>query len=262
MYRLLLIDEDAAFCEVISDFFGVERFETISLHNGGEALEHLMAPGGADEYDLILLDKTLPDVDGVDFLRTLRTIRNTPVIMLTSSTRVIDCIVGLETGADDFLVKPFDSRELLARVRAVLRRVAKLRPDALKKGGRIVLGDVDLDAGSRLVRRNGETLSLTSAEFGFLEMLLQAAGQVVSRELLAQNVLGRGLGSFDRSVDMHVSRLRKKLGYEHNGIERIKTVRGEGFVYTLPCEAQGNCMKFGLTKDATNCCFNTKEAKN
>lgn len=233
MYRLLLIDDDAEFCKTISDYLGAEGFEAASIHDGRKALEHVLT-SAMDEYDLLLLDKSLPGIDGFEVLRAIRSRQNTPIIMLTGSTWNIDCIVGLETGADDYLVKPFEPRELLARVRAVLRRAKRPSSDELRTPARIVLGDIELDVGSRIVRRSGEELHLTSAEFGFLEILISAAGQIVSRDRLARYALGRDLGACDRSVDMHVSRLRKKLGREHNGIERIKTIRGAGFVYTIP----------------------------
>ncbi|MDR3557827.1 MAG: response regulator transcription factor [Syntrophobacteraceae bacterium] len=233
MYRLLHIDDDAQFCRMLSDYFAAESFDVVSIHDGRKALQHVLASPG-NEYDLVLLDLAPPGVDAFEVLRAVRSRQNTPVIMLTGSPRPLDCIVGLETGADDYLVKPFDPRELLARVRAVLRRAQKTCSHPLPRPDRIVLGDIEVDVGSRLVRRNGEKLRLTSAEFSFLEILVRAAGQVVSRDRLARRALGRELGSFDRSIDMHVSRLRKKLGNEHNGIERIKTIRGTGFVYTIP----------------------------
>jgi two-component system response regulator CpxR len=238
MYRLLLVDDDPAFCEMLTDFLGAQPFELASVHNGRDALRHVLA-SARDEYDLILLETMLPALDGFDVLRTIRSRQNTPVIMVTSSTRIADCILGLESGADDYIIKPFDPRELLARIRAVLRRAEKLPAITSRGQHRIVLGDIELDVGSRLVRRNGKELRLTSAEFAFLEVLLRAAGQVVSRDMLARTALGRDLGACDRSVDMHVSRLRKKLGYEHNGIERIKTVRGTGFIYTIPQQFPG-----------------------
>jgi DNA-binding response OmpR family regulator len=233
MYRLLQIDDDAPFCKTLSDYFADEAFEVVSIHDGKKALQHILTSPG-NEYDLVLLDLALPGIDGFEVFRAVRSRQNTPIIMLTGNRRPIDCIVGLETGADDYLVKPCDLRELLARVRAVLRRAGKIHSDQVCRPDRILLGDIEVDVGCRIVRRNGETLRLTSAEFSFLEILVRAAGNVVSRDRLARRALGRELGSYDRSIDMHVSRLRKKLGNEHNGIERIKTIRGTGFVYTIP----------------------------
>jgi two-component system response regulator CpxR len=141
--------------------------------------------------------------------------------------------VGLELGADDYLPKPFSPREFMARVRAILRRT-KDRPDkeaSLFRDGKIVMGDIELDARARTVRCKGKRLELTSVEFNFLETLLKAAGHVVTREQLARDALGRPLAAFDRSVDVHLSNLRKKIGHKFAGNERIKTVRGAGYIY-------------------------------
>jgi two-component system response regulator CpxR len=208
-----------------------------------------------DEYDLILLGTAPPGIDSCEVLLAIRSKRSTPTMMLTTGNRVLDCVVALETGADDHMIKPLDPRELLARARAVLRRAGKLSSKDFRAQHRLVLGDIELDTGSRIVWRMGEKLRLTSAEFSFLEVLLKEAGHVVSRDRLARAALGRDLGAFDRSVDMHVSRLRKKLGYEHNGIERIKTVRGAGFVYTIPDQFASLCddtHSFERTANRTN----------
>ncbi len=238
MSRLLLIDDDVEFCEMMADYLKAEGFEVSFVHNGSDGLEQVLA-APKDEYDLILLDIMLPGINGFEVLQRVRPRQNTPVIMLTSRAQETDRIVGLEIGADDFLAKPCNLRELLARIRAVLRRAANYLRDDCRGVVRpapekIVLGDIELDAGSLVVRLNGQELGLTSAEFSLLKELLKSAGHIVTREQLAHNALGRGLGDYDRSVDMHVSRLRKKLGNSHNGIVRIKTVRGVGFLYTIP----------------------------
>ncbi len=234
MSRLLVIDDDTEFCEIMADYLKPEGFEVTSIYNGMDALKQVLA-AAKDEYDLILLDIMLPGMNGFEVLQRIRSRQNTPVIMLTGRTQRIDRIVGLESGADDFLEKPCDPRELLARVRAILRRAKNNLKDEVRPApARIALGDIELDGGTRVVRRNGAELQLTAVEFNFLEILLRAAGHVVTREQLAQSALGRDLGAYDRSVDMHVGRLRKKLGHKHNGIDRIKTIRGVGFVYTIP----------------------------
>ena len=234
MSRLLVIDDDAEFCEMLADYLKVEGFEVSSIYNGMDALKQVSA-AAKDEYDLILLDIMLPGMNGFEVLQRIRSRQNTPVIMLTGRTQRIDRIVGLEIGADDFLEKPCDPRELLARVRAVLRRAKNnLKDEPRPPPERIALGDIELDSGTRVVCRNGAELQLTAVEFNFLEILLRAAGHVVTREQLAQNALGRDLSAYDRSVDMHLSRIRKKLGHKYKGIERIKTIRGVGFVYTVP----------------------------
>jgi two-component system response regulator CpxR len=156
------------------------------------------------------------------------------VLILTARGEDVDRIVGLEIGADDYLAKPFNPRELLARIRAILRRSDGARPHEL---GRLAVGDVEMDLGAHTVRRNGELVDLTAVEFSLLERLLRAAGNVVTRETLAQEVLGRKFVAWDRSLDVHVSKLRKKLGERVAGRERIKTVRGVGYIYTTPGSA-------------------------
>jgi two-component system response regulator CpxR len=151
--------------------------------------------------------------------------------MLTARGDDVDRIVGLEIGADDYLPKPFNPRELLARINAVLRRVRPEGPDGEDARGRLVVGDVEMDTGTRVVRRGGEKVELTAVEYELLEKLLRALGKVVSREVLVREVLHRNLSPFDRSIDMHVSNLRKKLGHQSLGVERIRTVRGFGYIY-------------------------------
>ncbi len=234
MSRLLVIDDDAGFCEMVADYFKPEGFEVTSIYDGMDAVKQILE-AARDEYDLILLDIALPGMNGFEVLQRIRSRQDTPVIMLTGRTQGMDNILGLEGGADDFLIKPCNPRELLARVRAILRRARNNLKDEARPGpARIALGDIELDGGARVVRRDGAELQLTGIEFNFLAILLRAAGHVVTRDQLARGVLGRDLGAYDRSVDMHVSRLRKKLGHKYKGIDRIKTIRGVGFVYTIP----------------------------
>ena len=234
MSRLLVIDDDTGFCEMVADYLEPEGFEVTSVYNGMDAVKQVFA-AARDEYDLIILDITLPGMNGFEVLQRIRSRQDTPVIMLTGRTQEVDRILGLDGGADDFVVKPCNPRELLARVRAILRRVKNnLKNEARQETERIALGDIELDGGARVVHRDGAELQLTGIEFNFLAVLLRAAGHVVTREHLAQSVLGRDLGAYDRSIDMHVSRLRKKLGHKYKGIDRIKTIRGVGFIYTIP----------------------------
>ena len=161
MSRLLMIDDDTGFCEMLAHYLKPEGFEVTSIYDGMEALKQVLA-AGRDEYDLIILDITLPGMNGFEVLQRIRSRQNTPVIMLTGLTQGIDRIVGLEIGADDFLEKPCSPRELLARVRAILRRVNNhLDGEARPAPQRIALGDIELDGGTRIVRRNGEDLQLT-----------------------------------------------------------------------------------------------------
>jgi len=232
MHRALLIDNDPASSQTIADCLDHEGFTVISAHDGKEGLQLALAPD--ERYDLIMLYTLLPDMNGFELLQRIRSRLDTPVILLAAPDQRMLHVIGLELGADDFLIKPCNPGELRARVRAILRRTKNNLGEVLRYAhGTIVLGDIELDVGSHVVRRNGEKLHLTSAEFSFLEMLIRAAGHVVSREQLARRVLGRDLGPYDRSVDMHVSRLRKKLGHQYKGVERIITIRGVGFMYTV-----------------------------
>jgi two-component system response regulator CpxR len=189
------------------------------------------------EHALVVLDIMLPGMNGLDVLRKLRAHSRIPVLILTARGDDVDRIVGLEIGADDYLAKPFNPRELMARIRAILRRTQLLPPgaSALEK---VAVGDVDVDPAARVVCRGGEPVELTSVEFSLLEMLLRSAGQVVTREQIAHDVLGRQFFPYDRSIDMHVSKLRRKLGDAPSGGDRIKTIRGVGYVYARPSESR------------------------
>ncbi len=233
MERILIIDDDVELCGMIAEYLRPEGFQVEAVHNGERGLQRALSK----EHDLLLLDVMLPGMNGFDLLRQLRASSDLRVLLLTARGDDVDRIVGLEIGADDYLPKPFNPRELLARVRAILRRPqnGKGSPEA---GERLTVGDVELDLGSRTSSRNGEAIELTSVEFSLLETLLRSAGKIVSREELAQKVLGRNLNLFDRSIDVHISKLRKKLGEMINGGERIKTVRGAGYLYALPAAEQ------------------------
>jgi two-component system response regulator CpxR len=180
---------------------------------------------------MIMLDVMMPDTDGFDVLRRIRQHSRTPVLMLTARGDTHDRILGLEMGADDYLPKPFDPAELVARIRAILRRAVPHRP-----GSTIAIGDIELDGGSRTVQRNGKPVDLTTVEFDLLAALMRIAGSTVSREDLVRNVLGRDFSPFDRSIDTHVCNLRRKLGTLAGGGERIKGVRGAGYLYASPAK--------------------------
>ena len=222
MQRLLLVDDDVELCEILTEYFASEGFEVESAHDGVRGLERAQS----GEHALMILDLLLPGMRGLDVLQQLRAASNVPVLILTARGEDVDRIVGLELGADDYLPKPFNTRELMARVRAILRRA---RPGA--DPSRIEVGDVALDSSARLAWRNGQPLTLTMAEFGLLDAFVRHPAQVLSRERLAEHVLGRRLASFDRSIDVHVSNLRKKLGDLAGGREHIRAVRGEGYVF-------------------------------
>jgi two-component system response regulator CpxR len=228
MEHILIVDDDGDLTELIRQYLEPEGFEVDVAPDGKTGLERALA----GEHALVVLDIMLPAMGGLDVLRNLRQQSRVPVLILTARGEDVDRIVGLEIGADDYLPKPFNPRELLARIRAILRRTQETRSSGA--GEKVVVGDVELDPGAHVVRRRGEPIELTALEFNLLEHLLRAAGQVISREHLAESVLGRKLVAWDRSLDVHVSKLRKKLGDYPDGTERIRTVRGVGYVYTTP----------------------------
>ena len=231
MNRILIIDDDLGLTNLLSEYLTSAGFTVDAVHTGEEGLSRAVSGG----YSLLVLDLMLPGIDGLELLRRLRPLSRVPVLMLTARGEDVDRIVGLEVGADDYLPKPFNPRELVARIRAILRRAQT--DEGAPARTRITVGDVEMDTGSRTVHRNAQDVELTSIEFTILEALLRAAGQVVTREHIAEVVLGRKFFAHDRSVDMHVSKLRRKLGNHPDGNERIKTIRGSGYIYTLPEEA-------------------------
>jgi two-component system response regulator CpxR len=223
--RVLLIDDDAELCGLTARYLAREGFAVDSATNGGQGVQRALS----GEYALILLDVMMPDLNGFDVLRRIRAESRTPILMLTAKGDTLDRVLGLEMGADDYLPKPFDPSELAARVRAILRR-ADL---SLRNSAPMVVADVELDGGARTVRKKGKLLDLTTVEFDLLTALMRAAGSTVSREDLARDVLGREFSPFDRSIDTHVCNLRKKIGLLEDGTERIKGVRGAGYLYAL-----------------------------
>lgn len=232
MDRILVIDDDTELCELLSDYLSGEGFNIETVHHGEQGAKQALA----ENYALIVLDVMLPGMNGFDVLRTIRGKSKVPVIMLTARGDDIDRIVGLEMGADDYLPKPFNPRELIARIRAIQRRTetTSQKLTTREHPAELNVGDVTLCPSSRSVKCNGEKVELTSVEFNLLEVLLARAGEVVSREALVESVLGRRLSAYDRSIDVHVSALRKKLGHYHGTTERIRTIRSVGYLYSLP----------------------------
>ena len=226
MERVLVIDDDVGLGELIKEYLGPEGYDVEATHNGERGISRAMS----DDHALVILDVMLPGINGFDVLRRIRSRSRIPVLMLTARGDDVDRIVGLEIGADDYLSKPFNPRELVARIRAILRRT---QPSDSLSGPResMMVGDIEMDTATRTVRRSGELIELTVVEYDLLEKLLRSAGQIAKREDLVKEVLGRELSPFDRSIDMHVSNLRKKLGHQLNGLERIKTIRGVGYIY-------------------------------
>ncbi len=217
--RLLIVDDDAELCSLLKEFFERDGFTVECAHEGRAGLE-LAQQGG---HDLVVLDVMLPGLDGFEILKRLRATSRVPVLMLTARGEDVDRIVGLELGADDYLPKPFNPRELTARVKAILRRT-----ETKINRGRVEVNGVALDPGSREVTCDGKPIEVTTLEFDILEQLMRNAGRVVSRDGLMESLYNRKATHFDRSIDMHVSHLRRKL---EGGKPVIKTIRGVGYQF-------------------------------
>jgi two-component system response regulator CpxR len=223
--HLLLIDDDCELCALVDRFLQGEGFHLDSVSDAATGAERALS--GA--YRLVLLDVMLGRANGFDVLRRIRQASTVPVVMLTAKGHDLDRILGLEIGADDYLPKPFNPKELAARIRAVLRRSA---PDPRRSArSPIVAGDLEIDAGARTARLGKSPVDLTTVEFDLLETLAGEAGQVISREALVHRVLGREFSPFDRSIDTHVYNLRRKLGPLPEGGDRIVGIRGVGYLY-------------------------------
>ncbi len=226
MEDVLLIDDDVELCSMLTEYLGKNGFRVKAAHRGDTGLRAaLQRP-----WSLILLDVMLPGMEGFEVLKRIRAESSVNVLLLTARGEDVDRIVGLEIGADDYLPKPFNPRELLARMRAVLRRQGRA-PSAQTAVLRVQ--DLELDPAARKAVLGGRKLELTDVEFGLLEALMRSPGKVVNREDLSQSVLGRAFDPFDRSLDMHVSRLRKKLGQDGIDEDRVKTIRGAGYQLVL-----------------------------
>ena len=234
--RILVVDDDTELCDLLIEYLEPEGFAIKAVHDPESGIRESLS----GDHALVVLDVMLPGLSGFEVLRQIRKESSVPVLMLTARGDEIDRIVGLEIGADDYLPKPFNPRELIARIRAIQRR-SEGPPQvgtAAARLQRVTVGDVELDRGTRTVRRGGEPVDLTAVEFSLFEVLLEQAGQVVNRADLVKEVLGRSLSPYDRSIDVHISSLRKKLGHRVDERERIKTVRGIGYLYALPPEAR------------------------
>ena len=225
-----MIDDDVELCSLLGEFLQREGFTVEFEHDGRQGLERALHGG----FDLVVLDVMLPGMDGFEILRQLRAESKIPVMMLTARGEDVDRIVGLELGADDYLPKPFNPRELTARLRAILRRY---EPKQNNTAGRMDINGIALDPGTREVLARGKEVELTTFEFDILELLMRSAGRVVSRDSLMENFYNRKATPFDRSIDMHISHLRKKL---EAGNTIIKTIRGVGYQFcSTPEEAAG-----------------------
>jgi two-component system, OmpR family, response regulator CpxR len=220
---ILLVDDDTELCSSLTRVLAMDGFRVATVHDADSGIAEALKA----EHELVILDVMLPGGDGRKVLRKIRMKSRVPVIMLTARGDEADRIAGLEGGADDYLPKPFNVRELVARIRAVLgRKGSSPLPDVFR------IGDLEIHEKNRMVLQDGDRVELTGAEFDILILLVRAAGKVLSRDEIAETALGRPIGALDRSIDNHISNLRKKLGGQIGKVERIQNVRGTGYVYS------------------------------
>lgn len=224
---VLLVDDDQKLCRLVTEYLEPFGYDVTCAYTGDDGLEMALT----DDFQVAILDVMLPGMDGFDVLRKLRQVSDMPVLMLTGRGDETDRIVGLEMGADDYLPKTFSSRELLARLRAVTRRIFEWAPeDSPERAKPVVAGALRVDPGARVATLSDEALDLTRMEFDLLLALVRSAGRVLSRDQLLHSSAGRDHEYFDRSVDVHISSLRRKLGDDPDDPRHIKTVRGIGYM--------------------------------
>lgn len=237
MSKILLVDDDVELTNLLAELLSLEGFDIHVVHNGQEALTELEL----QTYDIILLDIMMPVLNGIETLKQLRQKLTTPVLMLSARDDDIDRVLGLELGADDYLPKPFNDRELVARIKAILRRTAGNSPlatdvitpssqTAEENSKQLSFGGVELHPGRQQAIFEGKDLELTGTEFALLQMLMCNPGQILSRELLSLEILGKRLTPYDRAIDMHISNLRKKLPERNDNLPWFKTLRGRGYL--------------------------------
>ena len=237
MSKILLVDDDVELTNLLAELLSLEGFDIHVVHNGQEALTELEL----QTYDIILLDIMMPVLNGIETLKQLRQKLTTPVLMLSARDDDIDRVLGVELGADDYLTKPFNDRELVARIKAILRRTAGNSPLATdvitpssqtseENSKQLSFGGVELHPGRQQAIFEGKDLELTGTEFALLQMLMRNPGQILSRELLSLEILGKRLTPYDRAIDMHISNLRKKLPERNDNLPWFKTLRGRGYL--------------------------------
>ena len=232
MPKLLLVDDDVGLCEILQGFLKKNNVDSDFVNSAKDALNSILSE--PLRYELLVLDITMPGESGLELLDKIKKRSlNIPVIMLTGLLDVQDKLSALNLGADDYICKPCDPRELLARVKAVLRR-ADGEMQRLEAQKLLRLGDIELNSNARTVHIGDNAVALTAVEFQLLNLLLVNAGKTVLLQSLSIDVLGRPHAPDDRSLNKHASNLRQKLGTHPNGVERIRTVRGKGFIYTFP----------------------------
>ena len=233
MSKILLVDDDVELTDLLAKILQLTGFEVDVTNNGEEALEKLN-----ESHQLVLLDVMIPVLNGIETLKKIRQISNIPVMMLTARGQEIDRVIGLELGADDYLPKPFNDRELVARIKAILRRTSQSEnvqnTPSSSEENTLEFEGLLLHSGLQQASYEGQDLGLTGSEFALLYKLVLRPGEIISREELSLNALGKNLSPFDRSIDMHMSNLRKKLPERKNGLPWLKTLRGHG--YLLVCE--------------------------
>jgi DNA-binding response OmpR family regulator len=226
--RVLLIDDDRKYCRLVRDYLDPLGIDVSSVHDGLDGVERALAPDGL--WHAIILDVMLPGADGFEVLRRIRARSTVPVLMLTGRGDETDRIVGLEIGADDYLPKTFSTRELLARLRAVLRRSSRATPQAIAAPQTLEAGPLQLNLDARTAVLGDEALALTAVEFDLLACLVRARGRIKSREALIDEIRNRHYEVFDRSIDVHISALRKKLGDDAKNPRFIRTIRSAGYM--------------------------------
>jgi DNA-binding response OmpR family regulator len=223
---VLLVDDDLQLCDMLAEYLQRDGFFVTSV-NDGKAGVDAVARGG---FEVVVMDITMPVMDGFEALRRIRTTSEIPVVMLTARGDEVDRIVGLEIGADDYLPKPFNPRELTARLRAVLRRIHTSTATS-DDAGPVEHGDVRIEPGSRRLWKKGVPVAVTATEYVIAELLVRSAGKVVTKDVLMEKGLGRRLTPYDRSLDTHIANLRRKLGTADDNSPMIKTVRGQGYIF-------------------------------
>lgn len=224
--HILLVDDDEALCELLAEYLEIEGFKVSMAHDGKQALQ--LINSAQYSWDAIILDVMLPGMNGFDVLKAIHPDNTSPVLMLTARGEDTDTVLGLELGADEYVAKPVSPRVLVARLRALIRRASANQTSTV-----LGVGDLKLDKQARLITLADTTIQLTGAEFNLLRLLLEHAGEVVSREQLAAEGLGRPLQAYDRRIETHMAQIRRKLGPLAGGTERIKTVRGAGYQYVV-----------------------------
>jgi len=226
MKSVLLIDDDIELGELLKEYLSMEGFELTAVHDGDTGLQEALS----GNYSLVLLDVMLPKKNGFEVLRELRQQSSIPVIMLTARGESVDRVLGLEHGADDYIPKPYHHHELMARIKALFRRIEMSAEEPEATSTELKVGELTLNPATRVAARDGEELPLTGAEFGVLQCLMENVGDLVDKDSLSMAALGRQLMAYDRSIDMHVSNLRKKLGKRPDDSDWIKTVRSRGYM--------------------------------